>query len=90
MCWDGGPGSLGHQLCAERGWCGRISTPPAPAGLRPTSGVPSNDNNRRADPPDHALGWSRGGLTCKIHLIVDGRGQPLAVRLSAGQAGDNP
>jgi transposase len=36
------------------------------------------------------LGRSRGGLTCKIHLIVDGHGRPLAVLLSPGQAGDNP
>ncbi len=37
-----------------------------------------------------ALGRSRGGLTSKLHLAVDGRGLPMAVRLTAGQAGDNP
>jgi transposase len=37
-----------------------------------------------------ALGRSRGGLSTKIHLAVDGRGRPLAVLLSGGQAGDNP
>ena len=37
-----------------------------------------------------ALGRSRGGLSTKIHLAVDGRGRPLAVLLTAGQAGDNP
>ena len=37
------------------------------------------------EPADHALGRSRGGLTTKIHLIVDGRGTPLGVALSAGQ-----
>ena len=37
------------------------------------------------EPTDHALGRSRGGLTTKIHLIVDGRGLPLGVALSAGQ-----
>jgi transposase len=36
------------------------------------------------------LGRSRGGLTCKVHLAVDGRGRPLSVRLTPGQAGDNP
>jgi transposase len=36
------------------------------------------------------LGRSRGGLTTKIHLAVDGRGRPLSVLLTAGQAGDNP
>ena len=37
-----------------------------------------------------ALGRSRGGLSAKIHLAVDGRGRPLAVLISGGQAGDNP
>ena len=37
-----------------------------------------------------ALGRSRGGLSTKIHLAVDGRGRPLSVLLTAGQAGDNP
>jgi transposase len=32
-----------------------------------------------------ALGRSRGGLTSKLHLLVDGRGRPLALHLSAGQ-----
>jgi transposase len=37
-----------------------------------------------------ALGRSRGGLTSKIHIAVDGRGLPMSVILTAGQAGDNP
>jgi transposase len=37
-----------------------------------------------------ALGRSRGGLTSKLHLAVDGRGLPMAVLLTPGQAGDNP
>jgi transposase len=37
-----------------------------------------------------ALGWSRGGHGTKIHLAVDGRGRPLSVLLTGGQAGDNP
>lgn len=36
------------------------------------------------------LGRSRGGLSSKIHLAVDGRGMPMSVVLTAGQAGDNP
>ncbi|HYF46157.1 MAG TPA: transposase [Acidimicrobiales bacterium] len=35
------------------------------------------------------LGRSCGGPTCKIHLAVDGRGLPLAVLCTPGQAGDN-
>ena len=36
------------------------------------------------------IGRSRGGLSSKIHLAVDGRGLPLAVILTPGQDGDNP
>lgn len=34
------------------------------------------------------LGRSRGGFTTKIHLIVDGLGNPLRIRLSPGQTHD--
>ncbi len=37
-----------------------------------------------------ALGRSRGGLTTKVHLAVDGRGLPLSVIVGPGQGGDNP
>lgn len=30
-----------------------------------------------AEPPDHAIGRSRGGLTTKIHHLVDRHGYPL-------------
>lgn len=36
------------------------------------------------------LGRSRGGLTSKLHIAVDGRGLPMNVILTGGQAGDNP
>jgi len=35
-----------------------------------------------------ALGRSRGGLTTKIHLAVDGRGLPLSIVLSTGNTAD--
>jgi transposase len=38
--------------------------------------------------PDHAIGRSRGGLTSKIHAVVDERGLPVRLALSAGQASD--
>jgi hypothetical protein len=44
----------------------------------------------RDEPGDHALGRSRGGLSTKIHAAVDGRGRPLAILLTPGQAGDAP
>ena len=36
------------------------------------------------------LGRSRGGLTSKIHLAVDGAGMPISIILTEGQTGDNP
>ena len=36
------------------------------------------------------LGRSRGGLTSKIHLAVDGAGMPISIIVTEGQAGDNP
>lgn len=43
-----------------------------------------------SEPLDHALGRSRGGLSTKIHQLVDGQGRPLVIALTAGQAGDSP
>jgi transposase len=43
-----------------------------------------------AEPADHALGRSRGGLTTKFHLACEQRQKPLAVIVTAGQRGDSP
>ena len=64
--------------------CERISTPLAHAKGGSAGGVAV------AARDGEALGRSRGGLSTKIHLAVDGRGRPLSVLLTAGQAGDNP
>jgi transposase len=42
------------------------------------------------EPADHAIGRSRGGLTTKAHLAVEQGQKPLAVIVTAGQAGDSP
>src|SRR5438445_8290452 len=57
-----------------------------------TQGAESNYKNLagEAEPLDHAVGRSRGGLSTKIHQLVDGRGRPLVIGLTAGQAGDSP
>ncbi len=39
-------------------------------------------------PYDQAIGRSRGGLSTKIHALVDALGNPLAFRLTAGQTHD--
>jgi transposase len=43
-----------------------------------------------AEPGDHALGRSRGGLTSKFHRAVEQGQKPLAVIVTAGQRGDSP
>lgn len=40
------------------------------------------------EPPGHGIGRSRGGLTTKIHQVVDGRGRPLAAIVTGGQRND--
>jgi len=55
-----------------------------------SQGAGSNYTNLRLEPPDHAIGRSRGGLSTKIHQLVDGAGRPLVVLLTPGQAGDSP
>ncbi|WP_157162785.1 transposase [Actinoalloteichus spitiensis] len=42
------------------------------------------------EPPDHAIGRSRGGLSTKTHQFVGGHGLPLATICTAGQDGDSP
>jgi hypothetical protein len=42
------------------------------------------------EPADHALGRSRGGLSCKLHLAVEGGQRPLSILVTAGQRGDSP
>ncbi|MFD0008717.1 IS5 family transposase [Streptomyces sp. NPDC127178] len=44
----------------------------------------------RAEPEDHALGRSRGGLSTKVHLASDSRARPLSIHVTAGQASDAP
>src|SRR5260370_33850976 len=76
------------------GWmrrtCGRINI----AGAQGPTGLPQgalwNYTKAADEPDDHAIGRSRGGLTTKIHALTDPREAPVAVRLTAGQAGDNP
>ncbi len=39
-----------------------------------------------SEPPDHALGRSRGGYSTKLHLLCDVEGHPLSFHLTPGQA----
>lgn len=48
----------------------------------------SYTNPRDREPPDHAIGRSRGGLTCKIHLVSDGLGRPLNLIVTPANIND--
>src|SRR4051794_36928538 len=87
-----------------RPWCGLTSMRPAlaaPARMHSRNsrcpsnsrGASSNDKNREAVETNRArqaIGRSRGGLSTKVHALVEGRGLPLATLLTPGQSGDNP
>ena len=62
-----------------------------PRRVRATQEAESNyTNSAIAEPEDHALGRSRGGLSTKIHALTDTEICPVAMSLTPGQAGDNP
>jgi len=48
---------------------------------------PAGRDGKKGD-PDHCLGRSRGGLTTKIHAVVDAQGLPIRLGLTGGQAHD--
>lgn len=47
-----------------------------------------NHTNLPLEPPDHAIGRSRGGHTTKIHLACDTTGMPLSIWLTGGNTND--
>jgi putative transposase len=55
-----------------------------------SQGAKSSYKNLRVEPPDHAIGRSRGGLSIKIHHLVDGRCRPMVILLGPGQSRDSP
>lgn len=55
-----------------------------------TQGDLSNYRNLLDEPDDHAIGRYRGGLTTRIHALVDGTMRPLVMLLGPGQGGDSP
>jgi len=100
--WDQVLTVLLTEADAAGSWTGRCRwTPrsPAPASTADTTReVVSNDDrhagahpnyaNLLIEPRDHGVGRSRGGLTSKLHTMVDGRGRPLVLIVTAGQAND--
>lgn len=41
-----------------------------------------------AESDEHGIGRSRGGLTSKVHALVDGAGRPLVLLVTAGNVND--
>ncbi|CAM5387648.1 hypothetical protein SSCI18S_01810 [Sphingobium scionense] len=70
--WRLGPDDGCHHRCARQHLC---------------SGPPAGRDGKKGD-RDHCLGRSRGGLTTKIHAVVDAQGLPIRLGLTAGQAHD--
>jgi transposase len=61
-------------------------SPSAPARRR--SPAPEEQRGRKKgllNPPDEALGRSKGGFSTKVHLCCDGKGRPLSVVFTGGQ-----
>jgi transposase len=54
------------------------------------TGDPSKDKRVPVEPADHGLGRSRGGWSTKIRTLADQATATAQVRLTGGQAGDNP
>ena len=101
-----GPGTRCCPGCWPRptpraGWTGRSRlTPPARGSTNTaplpgaTQGAQANYKNPLSEPDDHGIGRSRGGLTSKIHGLVDGlvdgQGRPLVLLVTAGNINDSP
>ena len=72
----------------------RSSRPPswtqgAGSNDKKSGGEPDPSGGSRRKPSREALGRSRGGLTCKIHLAADRRCRPISRVTTAGQRHDS-
>lgn len=52
-------------------------------------GAPARCHRKKGDVDDGCMGRSRGGLTTKIHAVVDAEGRPVELTLTAGQTHDS-
>ncbi len=66
---------------ASTGNCSRLMV----RWCEPAGPLLGREKKPRGEPLDHALGRSRGGFSTKVHLLVDGKGVPLVVEVTAGQ-----
>ena len=92
--WHLAATSQGNAGCSRRGrpgglgWrCARRHTHQGPAQCR-RGKKDAASSRKKGAVTDEWLGRSRGGITSKIHLCVDGHGLPLSVLVTAGQCSD--
>lgn len=57
----------------------------AHAGRERDPSTSTRGRGKKSDAASEALGRSRGGVTTKIHVRVDGHGQPITVLLTPGE-----
>jgi transposase len=81
-------GEIDHGL-----WCidgSVIRAGRAAAGARkharPARRLGGRKETQMQEPPDHALGRSRGGFGTKVHIVCDSRGTIVGIHLTAGQS----
>jgi transposase len=60
------------------------------AGVSKRGSAKEPPGGLKTEPPDRALGRSRGGLSTKIHLACEQRQRPLSLLITPGQWGDSP
>jgi transposase len=83
-----GIGKVSLKLCKILIWIGR--GPPDHARLNRGSSASTGGWAKKSSSSAEALGRSRGGLTTKIHALVDALGNPLRIHLTPGQWADSP
>ncbi|MFJ5266770.1 IS5 family transposase [Streptomyces sp. NPDC088387] len=77
------------DCCDDVGWTVSVDSTVCRAHQH-AAGARKKGAPGRAEPDDHALGRFRGGLSTKVHLASDSHARPLALRVTAGQAGHTP
>jgi transposase len=85
-------GTLIRRASCSGRWCRWTAPSCGPTSTLPGLATPSlartttrAEKKGAVEASDEALGRSRGGFSTKLHLAFEGRGRPLAVRLTAGQ-----
>ncbi len=80
-------GEAGRLASGFRSSFGTFAAVDAPDRLFDRAGA-SARRRRKKGGADHAIGRSRGGLSTKINVVVDGDGLPVSIVLTPGQASD--